>query len=58
LLGVDLDVFDIEAIDEGDFYVKLMLRDKSDGFNFVLYGVYGPVQQNRKEAFILELAHI
>ena len=25
LLGVDLMVFDIEAIDEGDFYVKFML---------------------------------
>jgi hypothetical protein len=42
LLGADLDVFDIGAIDEGDFYVKLMLRDKSDGFKYVLYGVYGP----------------
>jgi hypothetical protein len=58
LLGADLDVFDIGAIDEGDFYVKLILRDKLDGFKFVLYGVYGPVQQNRKEAFLLELAHI
>jgi hypothetical protein len=48
LLGADLEVFDIGAIDEGDIYVKLMLRDKSDGFRFVLYGVYGPAQQNRK----------
>jgi hypothetical protein len=48
LLGDDLEVFDIGAIDEGDIYVKLMLRDKSDGFRFVLYGVYGPAQQNRK----------
>ena len=33
LLGVDLGVFDIGAIDEGDFYVKFLLRNKSDGFN-------------------------
>jgi hypothetical protein len=61
LLGADLEVFDIGAIDEGgggDFYVKFMLRDKLDGFKFVLYGVYGPTRQNRKEAFLLELAHI
>jgi hypothetical protein len=58
LLGVDLDVFDIGAIDEGDFYVKLMVRDKSDEFKFTLYGVYGPTQQNRKEVFLSELAHI
>jgi hypothetical protein len=44
LLGADQEVFDIGAIDEGDFYVKLILRDKSDGFKFVLYGVYDPVQ--------------
>ena len=29
LLGVDLSVFDIRAIDEGDFYIKFTLRDKS-----------------------------
>jgi hypothetical protein len=42
LLGADLDVFDIKAIDEGDFYVKLNMRDKSDKFKFTWYGVYGP----------------
>jgi hypothetical protein len=58
LLEADLDVFDIKAIDEGDFYVKLIIRDKSNGFKFTFYGVYGPAQQNRKEVFLLELAHI
>jgi hypothetical protein len=42
LLGVDLSVFDIRAIDEGDFYVKFTLRYKTNGFKFVLYSVYGP----------------
>ena len=57
LLGADLNVFDIGAIDEGDFYVKFILRDKSDGFKFALYAVYGPTQQNNKEAFLLEMAN-
>jgi hypothetical protein len=35
-----------------------MLRDKLDGFKFVLYGVYEPAQQNRKEVFLSEMAHI
>jgi hypothetical protein len=39
LLGVDLNVFDIGAIDEGDFYVKFTLRYKTSGFKFVLYSV-------------------
>jgi hypothetical protein len=39
---VDLCVFDIGAIAEGDFYVSFTLRCKSDGFKFVLYTIYGP----------------
>ena len=35
LLGVDLQVFDIGAIAEGDFYVKFTLTCKNDGFKFV-----------------------
>ena len=57
LLGVDLNVFDIGAIVEGDFYVKLTLRCKNDGFKFVLYTVYGPAQHQNKQAFLSELAN-
>jgi hypothetical protein len=57
LLGVDLSVFDIGAIDEGDFYVKFTLRYKENGFKFVLYSVYGPTQSQNKSAFLLELAN-
>ena len=35
-LGVDLNVFYIGAIAEGDFYVKFTLRIKSDSFKFAL----------------------
>ena len=48
LLGVDLHVFNIGAIAEGDFYVKFTLRCKNDGFKFVLYTVYGPAQYQNK----------
>jgi hypothetical protein len=50
LLEADQDVFEIRAIDEVGFYVKLILRDKSDGFKFSFYGIYGPAQQNRKRS--------
>jgi hypothetical protein len=30
LVGIDLQVLDIGAIDEGDFYVKFNLCDKAD----------------------------
>jgi hypothetical protein len=57
LLGVDLSVFDIGAIDEGDFYVKFTLRYKSTDFKFVLYSIYGSVQLQNKGAFLAELAN-
>jgi hypothetical protein len=49
LLGGDISVFDIGSISEGDFYVKFFLRNKSDGFKFVLCTIYGP---HKKEAFL------
>jgi hypothetical protein len=57
LLGVDLNFFDIGAIDEGDFYVKFTLRCKSNDFKFTLYTVYGPAQIQNKNAFLVELAN-
>ena len=32
LLGINLDVFDIGSVVEGDFYIKFTLRNKDDGF--------------------------
>lgn len=37
LLGADMNYFGIGAIDERDFYVKFLLRDKLNGFKFALY---------------------
>jgi crotonobetainyl-CoA:carnitine CoA-transferase CaiB-like acyl-CoA transferase len=57
LLGIGLSVFDIGAIDEGDFYVKFTLRYKSTDFKFVLYSIYGLAQSQNKAAFLIELAN-
>jgi exonuclease III len=58
VLGIDLNVYDIGSIDEGDFYVKSLLRNKSDGFKWALVSVYGPAQDNFKEAFLAELVNM
>ena len=49
LLGIDINVYDIGAIDEGDHYVKFHLCTKMDGFKWALVVVYGPAQNNLKE---------
>jgi hypothetical protein len=54
-LGINLESFDIGSIDEGDFYVKFWLRNKADGFYWVLVAVYGAAQAEHKDAFLSEL---
>jgi hypothetical protein len=54
-LGVNMEVFDIGSIDEGNFYVKFHLRNKNDGFRWVLVAVYGAAQDEFKESFLAEL---
>jgi hypothetical protein len=49
LLGIDLDTFDIGAIDEGDFFVKFHLCNKDSNYKWALVAIYGPAQSNLKE---------
>jgi hypothetical protein len=57
-VGVDLDTFDIGAIDEGCYYVKFHLCNKDANFKWALVGVYGPDQNPQKEKFFIELVHM
>jgi hypothetical protein len=58
LVGIDLKVMDIGAIDEGDHYVKFHLCNKSDSFKWSLVAVYGPAQDDKKEGFLAEMANM
>jgi len=51
LVGINLLKFDIGEIEEGDFFVKLKLRNKQDGFQWLLVSAYGAAQHHLKEAF-------
>ena len=55
LVGVNLDHIEVGGIEEGDFFVKFRLRDKKDGFKWVLIAVYGAAQPSFKEKFLTEL---
>jgi hypothetical protein len=58
LLGVDLQFFDIGAIDEGDHYIKFHLYNKSNQFKWALVVVYSLAQAEHKESFLAELVNI
>jgi hypothetical protein len=49
LLGIDLQFFDIGAIDEGQFYIKFYLCNKADHYKWALALVYGPAQGSTKK---------
>jgi hypothetical protein len=55
LMGIDLDLFDVGAIVEGDFFVKFTLCNKSDCFKWALVAVYGPTQVDKNKRFLAEL---
>jgi exonuclease III len=58
LLGVDQQLFDIGSIDEGEFYIKFHLCNKSNGFKWALVSVYGPAQADQKEKFLAKLVRM
>jgi hypothetical protein len=58
LLGVDLQIFDIGVIEEGDFFIKFRLCNKVDDYKWALVIVYGPAQDEFKESFLAELVNM
>jgi hypothetical protein len=58
LLEINLATFDIGEIEEGDFLIRLNLRNKEDDFKFNLISVYGPAQSELKDKFLSEVVRI
>jgi hypothetical protein len=58
LLGIDLDIYDIGAIDEGDYYMKFHLCNDNDYFKWALVAVYDPSQAQHNEQFLTELVNL
>jgi hypothetical protein len=54
LLSVDLQLFDIGDITLGDFHIKFNIRNKEDGFEWVLIATYGAAQDELKKLFSLK----
>jgi hypothetical protein len=54
-LGVNLDECDVGNIEEGDFFIKFHLGNRSDDFHRCLVAVYAAAQLEFKEKFLTEL---
>jgi hypothetical protein len=51
LVGINLLEFDIGEIEEGDFFIKSKLRNKHDGFQWLLVSVLGQLNIILKRHF-------
>ena len=58
LLGVRTDSMEVLAVLDGDFHIKLHIRNKVDNFIWSLVTMYGPTQEEHKAAFLRELVNL
>jgi hypothetical protein len=55
LMGINQEFFEVESIEDGEFHIKFILKNKVDGFRWALLSVYGAAQDEYKEQFLFEL---
>ena len=48
----------LEKLRKVSFFVKFKVRNKKDGFQWVLVSMYGAAQQQYKDAFLTELVQL
>jgi exonuclease III len=58
LVGINDNTLKVTKVDNGDFCVKLTLKSKSDGVEWVLVPVYGAAQDALKHEFLSELVRL
>jgi hypothetical protein len=58
LVGINMETILIQKVESGDFCVKLFVKSKLDGFEWILVGVYGAAQEALKPDFLAELVRI
>jgi hypothetical protein len=54
LLGVNLGSFEVLGAWNGEFSIQMRLKNKCDGFQWVLMAVYGAAQPEHKDRFLTE----
>jgi exonuclease III len=55
LVGINSDTLQVLKVNTGDFCVKVHLKCKKDGFEWILVPVYGAAQDIHKATFLAEL---
>jgi hypothetical protein len=54
LVGINMRTLIVKKVDNGDFCVKLHIKSKTDGFEWILVPIYGAAQDAHKADFLSE----
>ena len=54
-MGINQGCFEIENIEDGDYHIKFLIKNKVDGFRWALFSMYGATQEEHREHFLSEL---
>jgi hypothetical protein len=57
-VGINLDTLQVVKVTTWDFCVKLHIKCKKDGFEWIFMPVYGVAQDTHKGEFLAELVRI
>jgi uncharacterized OB-fold protein len=55
LIGVWVNDITVLSKDKGEFFSSMKIASRKDGFKWEIVNVYGPVQMEKKSAFLSEL---
>ena len=58
LVGINVQTLTVKKVDNGDFCVRLHIKSKFDGFEWILVSVYGAAQEKHKAQFLSELVRM
>jgi len=58
LVGINIETLHVNRVEVNDFCVKLYVRNKIDGFEWILMPVYGAAQDSHKPEFLSELVRM
>jgi hypothetical protein len=57
-MGVDEDFVEVSSVESSDHFQAMTLTQKDDNFTWRLIHVYGPVEDNHKQAFLDDLEEL
>jgi hypothetical protein len=57
-LGVNTDVYEVLEAGDGEFFIRMLVKEKVSGFTWKLVSVYGAPHAKDRDRFLIELVQV